>query len=133
MRKARSTVSALVTLWIAAGFALTATGQANAADSGSVDCVDGEPVVGVWVDVQDGDSGWARRSGQGSHQGWSYNTQGRPYSLNVGCGDSPQHWRSSSSTYGYATNWVNLNCWPGPAERYGDGGMYAPIDHCVRA
>lgn len=111
---------------------LTLSVPANAADSGRVYCVNGEAVVGVWVTVQNGTSGWARRGGQGSSQTWSYGTQGKPYKLTVGCGGSPAKWRASTSTPSFQKWWQVVNCWPGPRDMYGNGGTFAPIGQCVR-
>lgn len=128
----RLALSVLAVLAITAGFTLSGLGSANAANGGNVYCVNGESVVGVWVDVKDGRDGWAIRSGNGSSQRWSFDTQNKPYQLFVGCGGSPASWRTNNSTYGFSTTWSNLNCWPGPVDRYGEGGKYAPIGHCVR-
>lgn len=130
MSRVSYTVSAAVAMGL--GLALVAPGQANAANSGSATCVDGADVVGVWVEVQRGNSGWAKRTGQGSRQGWSFNTQGKKYKLTVGCGGSPQRWAQSTSTPSFQNNWQYVNCWPGPADKYGEGGKYAPIGLCVR-
>jgi len=104
-------------------------GNARAANSGTEMCVDQEAVVGVWVNVSGGASGWASRWGSGYYQGWSYNTQGRPYSLTVGCGGSPSSWRYSTSTP-YYSYWSNIDCFPGWA--YGLGGIYA-YNRCYAA
>lgn len=95
---------------------------AHAANSGSVTCMDQSSVVGVWVTVQGGTSNWARRSGSGYSQSWSYNTQGRPYKLTVGCGGTPKVWASSSSTATFSRNWQHVSCFPGYV--YGGGSMY---------
>jgi hypothetical protein len=133
MSRAKPITTLAVALAVAAGLSPTAAGTANAANNGRAYCVDGEEVVGVWVTVQGGKSGWAARGGQGSSQSWSYSTQGKSYKLTVGCGGSPQSWRESTSTPGFENNWQVVNCWPGPAERYGDGGHEAPIGLCLRA
>ncbi len=132
MRKTKSAVSVSAAVAIAAGLALTASGTANAENSGRVYCVNGDAVVGVWVTVKGGKSGWAQRRGQGSSQSWNYNTQGKSYKLTVGCGGSSQRWQESTSTPSFQNNWQVVNCWPGPADRYGAGGKYAPIGLCVR-
>ena len=110
----------------AAGLTMTA-GSASAANSGSVMCVNQANVVGVWVTVSGGTSGWAARSGSGYSQRWSYNTQGKSYKLTVGCGGSPSNWASSSSTPTFSTNWSNVNCYPGWV--YG-GASYSVHDKC---
>jgi hypothetical protein len=108
-------------------------GVADAANDGQVICMNSAEVVGVWVAVQDGASGWARRTGQGNAQNWHYDTQGKPYELHVGCGGSPAEWRTSNSTFGFQRNWVVLDCYPEPKEQYGDGGTELPIGRCVRS
>ena len=52
-------------------------------------------IVGMWVEVQGGKSGWATLRGQGYSKTWSYDTQGKPYQLHVGVGGSPEHWAHS--------------------------------------
>jgi hypothetical protein len=107
-------------------------GLANADTNGQALCMNSDEVVGVWVAVQGGSSGWARRTGQGHAQGWHYDTQGKPYELHVGCGGSPAHWKATTTTFGYQRNWSVVDCYPEPKEQYGDGGTYAPIGKCVR-
>lgn len=88
------------------------TPAAASAASGSVTCVGGGNVVGVWVNLSGGGSSWASRSGSGTQQRWSFDNRGRTYSLTVGCGGTSSNWQSSSSTrsYGY---WTNVTCFPG--------------------
>ena len=102
---------------------------ALAANNGRVMCVNQAPVVGVWVNVSRGTSGWAGWSTTGVSYSatWSYNTQGKPYSLTVGCGGTPAKWASSSSTPVYSTNWVNIMCYPGWS--YGLGTIFVK-DRC---
>jgi hypothetical protein len=117
----------LLTAAIAAGGLMGMHGSALAANGGNAMCMNQWPVVGVWVNVSGGTSGWAGRSGSGYSQHWSYNTQGRPYSLTVGCGGSPQVWASSTSTPYYSTGWSNVDCFPGWS--YGFGSIYVR-DRC---
>jgi hypothetical protein len=81
-------------------------------------------------------AGWKQRLGDadrsGYAQGWHYDTQGKPYELHVGCGGSPDNWRTSNSTFGFQRDWVVVNCFPDPKEQYGELGTFAPIGHCVR-
>lgn len=76
-------------------------------------CANQDPVVGVWVNVSGGSSGWATRTGSGYSQNWRYNTQGRPYSLTVGCGGTPARWNASTSTPSYTRTWTHVICYPG--------------------
>lgn len=107
---------------LAGGVVTITTGTASAATSGRVMCVNQAPVVGVWVNVSGGRSGWATRYGSGYSQSWAYNTQGRPYSLTVGCGGTPARWAASTSTPYYSTSWSNISCFPGWS--YGFGSIY---------
>ena len=106
------------------------TDSAVAANSGSATCVNQAPVVGVWVNVSGGTSGWAARSGSGFAQNWSYNTQGKSYSLTVGCGGTPSAWRWSTSTPSYSTTWSHVMCFPGGSYGYGTAYVY---NRCYRA
>ena len=81
--------------------AFVAATPAHAA-SGYVTCATSN-VVGVWVDVDGGTDGWAYRSGSGNTNYYSYNTQGKRWRVNVGCGGTPQNWSQSISS-----NWSNL-------------------------
>ncbi len=85
---------------------------ASAANSGTVECVAQNKVVGVWVDVQNGKDGWASRSaigGAASRNRWSFNTQGKNYKLHVGCGGSTSKWKYNIKTPTYA-KWTNVWC-----------------------
>lgn len=86
----------------AAGLAATAA-PASAA-SGTVTCATSN-VVGVWVDVDGGTDGWAARSSTSDPRinNYSYNTQGKRWRVNVGCGGTPSSWGQSISS-----NWSNL-------------------------
>lgn len=107
-------VAALMATTLSAGITVGTQGAAYAANGGSATCIDQSRVVGVWVNVSGGRSGWASHSGPGYYsQSWSYNTQGRPYSLTVGCGGTAKNWASSSSTPNYSRNWAHVNCYPG--------------------
>lgn len=96
------------------------------AGSGNVMCANQATVVGVWVDVNGGTDGWATRTGSGYSQGWSYNTQGKSYSLHVGCGGTPQNWASNNKTP-YYSNWGSVICFPGWS--YGLGTVWVK-DRC---
>ena len=93
--------SALAVAILATVGAVVAATPAHAA-SGYVTCATSN-VVGVWVDVDGGTDGWAYRSGSGNTNYYSYNTQGKCWRVNVGCGGTPQNWSQSISS-----NWSNL-------------------------
>jgi hypothetical protein len=87
-------LSLALTLALAAG-ALTAP-HASAAGSGDVQCVYGNnQVVGVWVEVSGGTSGWATRWSDGyGGNFYSYSAigAGKWHRLHVGCSGTPQNW-----------------------------------------
>lgn len=83
------------TVLVTVGAFVTAS-PAHAA-SGYVTCATSR-VVGVWVDVDGGKDGWAHRSGSGNTNYYSYNTQGKRWRVNVGCGGTPQNWAQSISS-----------------------------------
>ena len=88
-----------VTVLAAVGAFATAT-PAHAA-VGYVTCATSN-VVGVWVDVDGGRDGWAYRRGSGNTNYYSYNTQGKRWRVNVGCGGTP-HCRSVAAFSSPAT------------------------------
>lgn len=102
---------------------------AGAANAGTVMCVNGAKVVGVWVQVNGGRSGWATRSGAGYSQRWSYNTQGKSYRLDVGCGGTPSKWQYRTTT-GSFKKWTNVTCFPGRS--YGGASIYG-ANYCIAA
>jgi hypothetical protein len=115
-RRLASTVAVAVAT---AGLMTAGAGAANAANSGYATCMNQANVVGVWVNVSGGRSGWASRSGYGYQQRWSYDTQGRSYSLTVGCGGSPSNWAASTSTPYYNSTWSSVSCFPGWSYGFG--------------
>lgn len=112
---------------VAATGVISSQNPAMAANGGKAMCVNKDPVVGVWVEVSGGRSGWATRSGSGYSQNWAYNTQGKAYSLTVGCGGSPARWAVSTRTPYFSKTWSNVSCFPGWG--YGLGTIYAK-DRC---
>ena len=88
-RKLRSII--FVTLLLT----LTAMPMTSLATSGSItDHTPSGYIAGVWVEVYDGDSGWAYIRPNGSRQkvSWSYDTEGLPFCLHIGVGGSPENW-----------------------------------------
>ena len=69
------------------------------ATGGTVQCST-STIVGMWVEVSGGTSGWATRTATSDHRinFWSYNTQGKAWKTNVGCGGTPQNWGQSISS-----------------------------------
>jgi len=77
------------------------------ADSGTIfNPYDNEPVVSMWVEVKDGDSGWAKltKSGTGkpNEVRWSFDTQGKNWDAHIGIGGDPGNWDNT-----YKSGWVN--------------------------
>lgn len=66
------------------------------ASSGTVTCAS-SAVVGMWVDVSGGSSGWASLSSTSNPniKSWSYDTGSKKWSANIGCGGTPQNWDKS--------------------------------------
>ena len=108
------------------GLGAVSSGVATASN-GTVNCMNGSTVVGMWVQVSGGTSGWAARSGSGSAQNWSFNTQGKSYRVHVGCGGTPQAWASNVKSVYSATASRSFTCWPPGA--YG-GGTAAVYNTC---
>ena len=57
-------------------------------------------IVGVWVEVYGGESGWAHIKRQGDSQvaDWKYETYGHPYSLHIGVGGDEENWAQNVKT-----------------------------------
>lgn len=67
--------------------------------AGSVSCVSGRSVVGVWIKAEKGGSGWAKRTGSGSTQRYSYSLpKGGRYQVHVGCGGSAKKWATNNKS-----------------------------------
>ena len=120
MRAAALATGAVLTL----GLVAVGTQEASAANGGTAMCADQSKVVGVWVNVSGGTSGWASRSGSGYSQNWSYNTQGRSYSLTVGCGGTTARWATSTSTPYFSKSWSSVTCFPGGSYGFGTAYVY---------
>lgn len=74
--------------------------KAYAAHGRIIDNTENHYIAGVWVEVYGGKSGWARleRYPEPVQVDWSYNTHGKPYSLHIGVGGSPEHWAHNLHT-----------------------------------
>lgn len=72
----------------ALGLGSIATTQTAEAASGSVTSyVANDPIVGVWIEVEGGGSGWATLTGRYQQRStWSYNTKGRRFKAHIGVG-----------------------------------------------
>lgn len=97
-------IAGLSTVLLSLGFLVGLTGTANAA-GGKVTCPVGMGhVVGVWMEVSGGGSGWARltNTSGGLAKRWSYDTKGRSWRAHVGCGGTPQKWKRK-----YYSDWTS--------------------------
>lgn len=83
--------------------------------SGSVTCVTGRAVEGVFVHANSGGGGWATLSapsGSSSYVSWSYSIPNSgSYYVNVGCGGTPSNWASSNYSNNYSGNSSGLVCY----------------------
>lgn len=72
------------------------------AAGGSVQCP-ADDVVGLWIEVRNGISGWAdlRSTPLSSISEFYYDTQGKEWRGHVGCGGTPEEWG-----YTIYTNWT---------------------------
>ena len=79
------------------------TTPASASGAGSVNCSYNSEtnIVGVWVQVTNGTSGWASRwnNGYGGNYYSYYEIDnGKSYSLHIGCGGTPSSWHKTYYT-----------------------------------
>jgi len=100
---ARKRLTAIaVGLLIMAGGAFATAAPASASVSGDIQCFYGnDAVVGAWVEVPGGTSGWASLSPDGyGGANYSYGavSAGTTYRLHVGCGGTPQSWGTTFYT-----------------------------------
>ena len=109
-------ISAIVA---ATGTVLVFSGTTAEASSGNIMDTRARPIVGVWVEVQGGRSGWAGFSpsvpGQRYSVSWNYDTQGKPFSLHIGVGGTPQRWQYNIKTRVFPRNTYGgqINITPG--------------------
>ena len=108
----RLAVAAALVLTCGSSYAaLAQTAAAATTANGTVMCIDQRSVEGVWITAASGGSGWAGWSG-GYYAGFSYRLpNGGAYKVTVGCGGSPQHWASSSTSRAWVTGYNNFSCY----------------------
>lgn len=91
-----------------AGVALVFPSVTSEASSGNIMDSWHRPIVGILVKVQGGRSGWAGFSpsvpGQRYSVSWNYDTQGKPFSLHIGVGGTPQNWQNNVKTRVFPRN-----------------------------
>lgn len=102
---------AAFSLCLLTGITLSPLPASAASQSGTVRCfldTSNSLVVGVWVELEGGGSGWANRweladDPQGNN--WSFDIpDGRRYKLHIGCGGTPARWNTSTKTSWTSTN-----------------------------
>lgn len=76
--------------------------------SGKVKETTGHGIVGMWVEVEGGRSGWAKltggEAGTSYEKTWTYDTQGKPFKVAIGYGGTPQEWEKSIHS-----NWIDTD------------------------
>lgn len=83
--------------------------------SGTVTCMTGRYVEGIWVIGQSSTSGWAWMSAPGnthSQVSFSYTlNNGGSFDLHVGCGGTPQNWASTSTSGWFSYSNHDYHCY----------------------
>jgi len=78
------------------------------AKSGKVKETTGHGIVGMWVEVEGGRSGWAKltggEAGTSYEKTWTYDTQGKPFKVAIRYGGTPQEWEKSIHS-----NWIDTD------------------------
>jgi len=78
------------------------------AKMGKVREITGHGIVGMWVEVKGGRSGWAKltdgEAGTSYEMTWTYDTQGKPFKVSIGYGGTPQEWEKSIQS-----NWIDTD------------------------
>lgn len=116
-RVGRRVVCGVAGVAAVASLAVAAAPEAMASTGvgGSVSCVTGRAVEGIWVVANSGGSNWARMNvagGTSSAVSWSYTLpNGGSYSLHVGCGGSPSSWASTSTSGNYSGGSGGMLCY----------------------
>ena len=123
MRVLRRTAVLVVAL-LGAVVAYVQPASAATTIHGTVQCVTGARMVGVWVSANSGGSGWASWTPRStSVANYSYTLPyGGTYHLNVGCGGSSGAWASSNSTPNVGGNAYWFTCYD--LINIGQGGYY---------
>ena len=83
------------------------------AKSGIVKDRSSQGIVGMWVEVEGGRSGWAKltggEGGSGYYKSWSYDTQGKRFKVDIGYGGTPIHWGKSIHSDGIDTDYRHVD------------------------
>lgn len=93
MKKLKKFFVAVICLMIFSSV-FVANGKNVYAASGSVTSYSTElKIVGIWIEVEGGTSGWAwLSSNQLQRASWNYDTQGKKWRAHIGVGGDPQNW-----------------------------------------
>jgi hypothetical protein len=112
--RAAATVGA-VALTLGAMAAIAAPAYAATYVAGSVACVTGNAVEGVFVNANSGGGGWGIMNvpgGTSNAVSWHYTLpKGGSYYVAVGCGGRPSSWNSTSYSGNYTGNSSSLICY----------------------
>lgn len=116
IRKRALGVLASLLMLVGVTIAVTATPAfASTYVSGSVACVSGRDVEGVFVHANSGGGGWGIMTAPGGTTnavGWHYTLpHGGSYYLDVGCGGTPQNWASDNYSNNYTGGSSGLICY----------------------
>lgn len=84
--------------------------------TGQLSCSSGNAVEGVWVQANDGAdwASWKPLSGGSVADWWLTLPEDESYSLNVGCGGSPENWKVSVSSPTVTGQHNSFNCYDQP-------------------
>ena len=107
-RTARMIVTAVIALSSLLALVPPASAASPVTVRGQVMCASHNAVVGVWVQAENGGSGWATRTNiNGYTQSYSfYLRYGGRYQVHVGCGGSQQYWATNNKS-GYVGGTYN--------------------------
>lgn len=112
-------ISSMAVLGLTSALAAAPAG-ASTGVSGSVSCVSGNNVEGIWVSASSGTSGWATMNVPGntsSYVSWHYTlTSGNSYFVHVGCGGSTNNWAVNTYSGTKSGNSNGLLCYDTPAD-----------------
>ena len=119
-RTGRLLVSGLALLGMAGLIGTATPAVANTGVGGSVSCLSGNNVEGIWVSASSGTSSWAKMSVPGntnSAVSWSYTlTSGNSYFIHVGCGGNPNNWAVNTYSGTRTGNSSGLICYDTPVD-----------------
>jgi hypothetical protein len=78
------------------------------AKSGIVEDKSNQGIVGMWVEVEGGRSGWAKltggEGGTSYYSFWEYDTQGKRFKVDIGYNGTPAQWGKTIHS-----NWIDTD------------------------